>query len=115
MARASVCQTFADVHFTRLKADGIAFPVELFIMHAVDADGSIRSELGAAEEWVGKVKVVTDVVSREIRILEKAISQMDRQTKEEILQIKHQGNETQAKLNELLLAVARLANKPSPQ
>ena len=74
---------------------GIAFPVELFIMHAVDADGSIRSELGAAEEWVGKVKVVTDVVSREIRILEKAMSQMDRQTKEEILQISNTaGNDT---------------------
>jgi hypothetical protein len=40
IARASVCQAFADVHFARLNAGGVAFPAELFVMCVVDADGS---------------------------------------------------------------------------
>ena len=122
IARASVCQAFADMHFAKLSADGDAFPKELFVMSAVDADGSFRSDLGEAEQWAGKVKAVTEALTREVGVLKEQISKIEQQNnvlKEEIQQqnnvlkeeIRDERKETQEKLDQLLSAVALLANE----
>ena len=48
--------TFLGARIAGAGTDDDAFPNELFVMRAVDADGSFRSELGEAEQWAGKVK-----------------------------------------------------------
>ena len=115
IARASVCQSFADMHFRKLGAEN-AFSAELFVMHEVDADGAIQSELSETDAWAGKVKAVTDAVSKEVDVLKAA---QERQS-DILAQLQQQGNETQekldktqAKLDQLISAVALLAKNPS--
>ena len=119
MARASVCQSFADMHFKKLNANG-AFSAELFVMHEVDEFGVIQSELSETDAWAGKVKAVTDAVSKEVIVLKAA---QERQS-DILAQLQQQGNETQekldktqakleAKLDQLISAVELLAKNPS--
>ena len=115
MARASVCQSFADMHFRKLDAKD-AFSAELFVMHEVDADGAIQSELSEGDAWAGKVKAVTDAVSKEVSVL-KAAQERQREVLEQLREtvleqqekLQQQGEETQEKLNQIILAVALLA------
>ena len=130
MARASVCQSFADMHFRKLEAKN-AFSAELFVMHPVDADGAIQSELSETDAWAGKVKAVTDAVSKEVIVLKAAqerqsevleqlqekLQQQGDETQEKFEQLQQQGNETQAKLeaklDQLISAVDLLAKNQS--
>jgi seryl-tRNA synthetase len=99
-------------------ADGVAFPNELFVMRAVDADGSFRSELGETEQWAGKVKAVTEALSREVGVLKEQMSKIEQQNnvlKEEIQQQNNVQNKQTEKLDQLLMAVALLANEPPSQ
>ena len=116
IARASVCQSFADMHFRKLDAED-AFSAELFVMHEVDADGAIKI-FSDDDAWAGKVKAVTDAVSKEVDVLKAA---QERQS-DILAQLQQQGNETQekldktqAKLDQLISAVALLAKNPSAQ
>ena len=130
MARASVCQSFADMHFKKLDAKG-AFSLELFVMHEVDEFGVIQSELSETDAWAGKVKAVTDAVSKEVIVLKAAqerqsevleqlqekLQQQGDETQEKFEQLQQQGNETQAKLeaklDQLISAVDLLAKNQS--
>ena len=117
MARASVCQSFADMHFRKLDAKH-AFSAELFVMHEVDADGNRQSELSETDAWAGKVKAVTDAVSKEVIVL-KAAQERQSEVLETVLEqqekLQQQGEETQAKLDQLISAVALLAKNSSAQ
>ena len=83
IAQATVCQGFADIYYDRLKADGISFPVELFVLGAADSEGKLRSELSEAGQWSGKVRAITNAVSQEVGGIKEEMAQLDQKLEQQ--------------------------------
>ena len=81
------------MYYDRLKADGISFPIELFVLGAADSEGKLRSELSEAEQWSGKVHAITNAVLQEVGGIKEEMAQLDEKLEQQgkaVLAIKDQ-------------------------
>ena len=71
------------MYYDRLKADGISFPIELFVLGAADSEGKLRSELSEAEQWSGKVHAITNAVLQEVGGIKEEMAQLDQKVEQQ--------------------------------